>query len=204
MNISRLLVRQPLRVGNQIRGKPNVRVDARRHCHLLGAPPRSTTLLRASPDWEKISCLLHALGDELSKIPHANPTGERCSIQVLDVIKEDLNAMNEDLSARKWDLTPTKEDRKGTKKARKATNNETRLAHINGLASNDSTIFYPYPFVAGGPLPRSLAEARKLSGKACAAALKALDGAPGLLPLPAKSSAASRKEHLLDFLIRFT
>ncbi|KAF9041046.1 hypothetical protein BDZ89DRAFT_1109815 [Hymenopellis radicata] len=231
MTISRLLVRQPLRVGNQIRGKPSVRVrlglvDARRHhlapaldgskhVHASTPAPRSTTLLPTGPNPAKIANSLHVLAQELAKILRANPTGTMQAdimmallvairinintaliIWTLDAIKEDLKAMREDLNAMKGVL-------KGMNEDLNAMNNEIHLVHmrnVNGHASGRSSIRYPYPFVAGGPLPRTLGEARNLRSEACAAALNALDGAPGLHPLPATSSAASRKQHLLNYL----
>ncbi|KAF9025776.1 hypothetical protein BDZ89DRAFT_1068020, partial [Hymenopellis radicata] len=70
----------------------------------------------------------------------------------------------------------------------------------NGRASSDTPIRYPPPFVAGGALPSTPAEARNLSGTACTAALDALAGAPGLPPLPANPTAAMCKAHLLGYL----
>ncbi|KAF9030689.1 hypothetical protein BDZ89DRAFT_1159218 [Hymenopellis radicata] len=89
-----------------------------------------------------------------------------------------------------------------------AIQDEIRLAQVvhiriaNGFAAltGHAPICYPQPFVAGGALPSTPAEARGLDDAGYTAALLALAGAPGLQPLATNATAAMRRAHLLNYL----
>ncbi|KAF9041045.1 hypothetical protein BDZ89DRAFT_1128899 [Hymenopellis radicata] len=189
MNISWLLVRQPLRVGNQIRGKPSVRVrlglvDARTH-HVAASsghggacappllsviPPPAAPTKALQPEGAKIGNSLAVLANEPPNVDNAQDPVQ--AIQAVEASMERFEVNSNTNRAKLLGALNDLRDEINTQTAVlcgafDAVIDDIRLIHVRNVnrhTSSDASIYYPTPYAGGGPLPRTPAEARNLSG----------------------------------------